>query len=123
MKLTHFRLFQTERACKKQEWGGGGGILVLSSDVQRARCAVMMKLKLLKTARLFNHFRNKPLPLHVCCTSLLKTLRENERLLLTSIFSCSHSVFNPFGELSSVLIKFANSFSLEESKICHLVKS
>ena len=60
--------------------------------------------------------------LHVCSTSLLKTLWEKEKLLVTSNFSFSHSVSYPFGELSAIFIilKFssANSFSLEESKIC-----
>ena len=37
---------------------------------------------------------------HVCITSLLKTLWEKEKLLDTSNFSFSHSVFNPFGELN-----------------------
>ena len=41
-------------------------------------------------------FLNKPLFLRVCSTSLLKTLWEKENLLVTSKFSFSHSVFNPF---------------------------
>ena len=55
--------------------------------------------------RLFNPFPNKPWFLHVCNTSLLKTLWEKEKLLVTSIFSFSHSVFNPFGELSAIFVK------------------
>ena len=55
---------------------------------------------------LFNPFRNKPWFLCVCSTSLLKTLWEKEKLLVTSNFSFSHSVFYPFGELSGILIKF-----------------
>ena len=43
---------------------------------------------------------------YVCCTSLLKTLREKEKLLVTSNFSFSHSVFYPFGELPAIFIKF-----------------
>ena len=43
----------------------------------------------------------------------------------TSNFSFSHSVFYLFKELSAIFIKIklssADSFSLEESKICHLV--
>ena len=35
--------------------------------------------------------------------SLLKTLREKEKLLVTSNFSFSHSVFYPFGELNSAI--------------------
>ena len=52
-----------------------------------------------------NPFPNKPLFLPVCSTSLLKTLWEKEKLLITSNFSFSHSVFNPNGELSAILIK------------------
>ena len=54
----------------------------------------------------FNPFPNKPWFLRVCSTSLLKTLWENEKLLVTSVFSFSHSVFYPFGELSAIFIKF-----------------
>ena len=55
---------------------------------------------------LLNPFQNKPWFLHVCGTSLLKTLWEKEKLLVTSTFSFSHCVFYPFGELSAILIKF-----------------
>ena len=52
----------------------------------------------------------------------LKTLCEKEKLLVTSNFSFSPTVLYPFGQLSAILIKLklssANSFSLEESKIC-----
>ena len=44
----------------------------------------------------FNPFPNKPLFLCVCRTSLLKTLWEKEKLLVTINFSFSHSVFFPF---------------------------
>ena len=44
--------------------------------------------------------------LSVYCTSLLKTLWEKEKLLVTSNFSFSHSVFYPFEELSTIFIKF-----------------
>ena len=53
----------------------------------------------------FNPFPNNPRFLRVCCTSLLKTLREKEKLLVTSNFSFSRSVFYPFGELSAIFIK------------------
>ena len=53
-----------------------------------------------------NPFPNKPWFLLVCSTSLLKTLWEMEKLLKTSNFSFSHSVFYRFGELSSMFIKF-----------------
>ena len=35
---------------------------------------------------------------------LLKTLREKKKLLVTSNFSFSHSVYYSFGELSSIFI-------------------
>ena len=43
----------------------------------------------------FNSFPNKPWFLRVCSRSLLKTLWEKEKLLFTSNFSFSHSVFLP----------------------------
>ena len=45
------------------------------------------------TTLTFNPFPNKPWLLFVCSTSLLKTLREKEKLLIMSNFSFSHSVF------------------------------
>ena len=48
-------------------------------------------LKFLKKG--FNPFPNKPWLLRVCSTSLLKTLGEKEKLLITSNFSFSHNVF------------------------------
>ena len=53
-----------------------------------------------------NPFQKKPWFLHVCSTSLLKTLWETEKLLITSNFSFSYSVFYPFGEFSAFFIKF-----------------
>ena len=50
-------------------------------------------------------FPNKPWFLRVCSTSLLKTLWEKEKLLVTSNFSFSHSVFYSFGELYVIFIK------------------
>ena len=52
-----------------------------------------------------NPFPNKPWFLCVCSTSLLKTLWEKEKLLVTSIFSFSHRVFYVLGELSAIFIK------------------
>ena len=48
-------------------------------------------------------FPNKPWILHVCSTSLLKTLRGKEKLLVTSNFSFSHSVFYQFGKPFAML--------------------
>ena len=42
-----------------------------------------------------NPFPNKPWILRVCSTSLLKTLWEKKKLLVTSNFSFSHSDFYP----------------------------
>ena len=53
-----------------------------------------------------NPFPNKPLFLRACCSSLLKTLREKEKLLVTRNFSFSHSVFYPLGKLSAIFIIF-----------------
>ena len=49
--------------------------------------------------RKVNPFPNKPWFLRVCSTSLLKTLWEKEKLLVTSNFSFSHGLFYPFGKL------------------------
>ena len=74
----------------------------------------------------FNPFPNKPWFLSVCSTSLLKTLWEKEKLLVTSSFSFSRSVFYPFGELSAIFIKFeivvCKSFQFGRVQIGHLGK-
>ena len=65
--------------------------------------------------------------LRVCCTSLFKTLWEKEKLLVTSNFSRTFStVFSTHLEsclpfLLNLKLSSANSFSLEESKLCCLV--
>ena len=56
-------------------------------------------------AKFFNPFPNKPWFLRVCCKSLLKTLWEKKKLLVTSNFFFSHSVFYPFGELPLIFVK------------------
>ena len=61
----------------------------------------------------FKPFPNKPWFLRICCTCLLKTLWEKEKLLVTSNFSFSQSVFNPFGEPSQI-------FSKSEIVVCKL---
>ena len=55
---------------------------------------------------LVNPFPNKPGFLCVCTPSPLKTLWEKEKLLVTSDFSFSHSVFYPFQGLSASFITF-----------------
>ena len=52
----------------------------------------------------FNPFPNKPLFLDVCSTSLLQTMWEKEKSLMTSNFSFSHNVFQPFRALSTIYI-------------------
>ena len=63
---------------------------------------------------------------YVSAAVFWKTLREKEKLLETSNFSFSHSVFYLFDKLSAIFIKVetssANSFSVEESEICRLGK-
>ena len=53
-----------------------------------------------------NPFPNKPWFLRVCTRNLWKTLRAEEKLLVTNKFSLSPSVFNLFGELPAIFIKF-----------------
>ena len=62
-----------------------------------------------------SHFPNKPWFLRDCSTSLLKTLWEKEKLLKTSNFSFSHSVFYLSGEYSAICNKL-------EIVVCKLVQ-
>ena len=75
----------------------------------------------------FNPFQNNPWFLRVCRTGLLKTLWEKEKLLITSNFSFSHSVFYLFGEPSAIFIKFkivvCKHFHFGRVRICCLGKS
>ena len=74
----------------------------------------------LKFCRLVNPLPNKPWFLRVCSTSLLKTLWKKKKLLVTSNFSFSHSVFYHFGEFCAFFIKFrivvSNLFQLGSLK-------
>ena len=49
-----------------------------------------------------NPFPNNPWFSRVCSISLLKTLWNKEKLLVSSNFSFSHSVFYPFEELNAI---------------------
>ena len=75
---------------------------------------------------MLNPFPKKPWFLHVCNSSLLKTLWEKEKLHLKAIspfppvFSTRSENCLPFS--SSVKLLSANTLSLEESKICRLGK-
>ena len=51
-------------------------------------------------------FQHNDIFRHPWETSILKTLWQKEKLLVTSNFSFSQSVFNPFGLLSAIFIKF-----------------
>ena len=62
--------------------------------------------QIVKLCRFVDFFPNKPWFLCVCSTYLLKTLQENEKLLVMSNFSFSHSVFYAVGELCAIFIKF-----------------
>ena len=62
--------------------------------------------QLLLSPIVFKPFPNERLFLRVCSISVLKTLWEKEKLLVTSNFSFSNRVFYPFEELSAINIKF-----------------
>ena len=51
-------------------------------------------------------FIKQAIVLRVCCSSLLKTQWEKEKLLITSNFSFFHGVFYMFDELSAIFIEF-----------------
>ena len=53
-----------------------------------------------------NPIPNKPWFLRVCSTSLSKALWEKKKLLVTSNFSYSQSVFYPIEELFTIFIEF-----------------
>ena len=82
----------------------------------------------LSVLAIFNLFPNNPLfftyvsAVQVC----IKTLWENEKLLVTSNFSFSYIVFYPFEELSTISSKYrlssANTFSLEESNLSFITR-
>ena len=57
-----------------------------------------------------NLFPNRPWFLHVCSTNLLKALWEKEKMLMTSNFSFSQSVFYPSEEFSAIFIKSETVF-------------
>ena len=75
-----------------------------------SQCFQKLFILALLTYRIFEKefypFPNKPWFLRVCNTSLLKTMREKEILLVTSNFSFFHCVFYPFGELTAISMKF-----------------
>ena len=62
-------------------------------------CNTSKLLTLSQTSPCFNMY----------AVQVLKSLWENEKLLVTSNFSCSHSVFYPFGELCAIFIELSLS--------------
>ena len=66
-------------------------------------CAILNKQ--LQDYLHINPFPNKPCFLSVCSKSLIKTLWEKEKLLVTSNFSFSYTILFPFGELFAIFIK------------------
>ena len=80
----------------------------------------------IKGYKLLKPFPNKPWFLCVCSLSLLKTMQEKEKLLVTSNFSFSTVLTTPLENLlpssSTTKLSSANCFSLEESKIGRLGK-
>ena len=56
----------------------------------------------LNLERVLTLSQTSPVFLRVCSNIILKTLREKEKLLVTSNFSFSRSVFHPFRELSAI---------------------
>ena len=77
---------------------------------------------------IFENIQEKEkLLLRACSTSFLKIQWEKDNLLPMSNISFSHCVFYHFGELSTISsqekkMSSANSFNLEESKICCMGK-
>ena len=74
--------------------------LVLRSSITLSSNRPKMKVQT------FNPFPTKPWFLCTYSPSLLKTLQKKDKLLITSNFSFSHSVFYQFKEMSSIFIKF-----------------
>ena len=123
--MTNFRPFQTERVCRRrfQIWWKWQWVLWTGRNHcwKRRNCSLQAISPFptvfskdfysrdvkTRTNICFKPFSNKPLFLCVCITSLLKTLCEKNKLLVTSNFSFSHSFFYPFGKLSAIFIKIA----------------
>ena len=110
---------------KKQGVGGQGGLVSyedlliaqyldeLRNSQKKRQTDRYMSVKYDFFPFAFNHCPNKPWFLSVCSTSLLKTLWEKEKLLVTSNFNFFHSVLKNFLPFSSNLKMSANCFSLD----------
>ena len=75
-----------------------GGHTVLALSVRPSVCLSVRPSVL-------NPFPNKPWFLRVCSISLFKTMWEKEKLLVTSNFSFSQSVFYAFGHIPAIFIQ------------------
>ena len=94
-------------------------------NMQKRTFVAKGTIKPTSRSRFVHSFPNKPWFLGVCSTSLLKTVLEKEKLLITSNFSFCHIVFYLFGELSAIYIKFeilSSANILKESNIYCLGK-
>ena len=78
---------------------------LFSEPLKKGDCVAKGYCNTAKQSSVFNPFTNEPWLLRVCSISLLKTLREKEKLLVTSNFSFSHSVFYLFGEIPAIFIQ------------------
>ena len=139
--LKHLRYIAVENivrkeeiACNKQFLLFSQGFLPCMALFFLSKCTFKCGLQFVSiwTSLQFRHlvmgnlFPNKLWFLSVCSKSLLKTQWEKEKLLITAIspfptmFSILLENFPPFSSTSKLLS--ANSFNLEESKICCLGK-
>ena len=110
-QTTNFRLFQTERVCRRQfsvsrKWQkvlqqarklNEKEKLLVTSNFSFSHSVFKRLVKQIRKTQGFlervNPFPNKPWFLLVCNVSPLKTLWEKEKSLTMSNFSFSHSVF------------------------------
>ena len=79
------------------------------------RCTGLRDIPGIPLKMAFNPFPNKPWFLRVYSIIHLKTLCEKEKLLVTSNFSFSHSVFYRYREFSTIFIN-------NENVVCKLSK-
>ena len=111
---TKFLFYRKENIVEKEEYAAYKHFSSFPSIFfQRLLPQGSQKSPLCGYLAVFNPFPNKPWFLRVCGTNRLKTLWEKEKLLVTSNFSFSHSVFYQFWERSAIFIKFQNVINLD----------
>ena len=88
-------------------------MIMITLMMGRRTVMMMMKMMMIYERSILTLSQTNPCFLRVCCTSLLKTLQEKEKLLVTSNFSFSRSVFYQSRDLSATFIKF-------ETVVCKL---